>query len=99
MKRKFDLKPLLALAAIIGFFGAIIVLISAPEIPGSVKDILLILIGALVAIVKDVFGYYFGSSEGSARKTELLQPTPLMSTASIPSISSAKPLDSEETLS
>jgi len=76
MKRKFDLKPLLALAAIIGFFGAIIVLISAPEIPGSVKDILLILIGALVAIVKDVFGYYFGSSEGSARKTELLTPAP-----------------------
>ena len=76
MKRKFDLKPLLALAAIIGFFAAIIVLISAPDIPGSVKDILLILIGALVAIVKDVFGYYFGSSEGSARKTELLTTVP-----------------------
>lgn len=75
-KKKFDIKPILAMIAIAAFFGVILVLIKSPEIPASVKDILFILVGAQVTIVKDIFGYYFGSSEGSARKTELLTPAP-----------------------
>lgn len=72
--KKFDFKPVLALLAIIGFLAAGFALLSSPALPDSVKDVLLILVGALVAIVKDVYGYYFGSSEGSAKKTELLAP-------------------------
>jgi hypothetical protein len=51
---------------------------SIPE--GPTRDILLILSGALVAIVKDVYGFEFGSSRGSEAKTEQL--TQLMGTGS-----------------
>lgn len=42
------------------------------ELPPGARDILLVLIGVVAALVKDVYGYYFGSSDGSQRKTELL---------------------------
>lgn len=65
------LKGWLAVLAIIGFMACILILFQTP-IPEASKDVLLVLIGALVGVVKDVFGFYFGSSEGSARKTELM---------------------------
>ena len=71
--KKIDIKPLLALLAVAGFFGCIWAVLTAPaDLPAAIKDLLLILVGALVTLVKDIYGYYFGSSEGSARKTELL---------------------------
>jgi hypothetical protein len=62
----------LAYAAIGGLISLIWVLLvhSIPE--GPTRDILLILSGALVAIVKDVYGFEFGSSRGSEVKTEQL---------------------------
>lgn len=76
-RKRTDLKPYLAIAAIVGIVVLTLALVFVPsELPGSVKDILLLLVGALITIVKDVYSYYFGSSEGSARKTELLAPTP-----------------------
>lgn len=42
------------------------------ELPPGARDILLVLLGVVAALVKDVYGYYFGSSDGSQRKTELL---------------------------
>ena len=70
---------ILAYAAIGGLISLIWVLLvhSIPE--GPTRDILLILSGALVAIVKDVYGFEFGSSRGSEAKTEQL--TNLMSGA------------------
>jgi hypothetical protein len=61
---------ILAYAAIGGLISLIWVLLvhSIPE--GPTRDILLILSGALVAIVKDVYGFEFGSSRGSEVKTE-----------------------------
>jgi hypothetical protein len=61
-----------AYAAIGGLISLIWVLLvhSIPE--GPTPDILLILSGALVAIVKDVHGFEFGSSRGSEAKTEQL---------------------------
>jgi hypothetical protein len=63
---------ILAYAAIGGLISLIWVLLvhSIPE--GPTRDILLILSGALVAIVKDVYGFEFGSSRGSEVKTEQL---------------------------
>ncbi len=63
---------ILAYAAIGGLISLIWVLLvhSIPE--GPTRDILLILSGALVAIVKDVYGFEFGSSRGSEAKTEQL---------------------------
>lgn len=65
------LKPWLAVLAVITFIICLYLLFFK-AIPEGSKDVLLIVAGALIVIVKDVYGYYFGSSEGSARKTELL---------------------------
>jgi hypothetical protein len=42
-------------------------------LPVGSKEIILILIGYLTAAFQQVYGYYFGSSEGSSRKTEILK--------------------------
>ena len=65
------LKPWLSALAM-GTFLICIYLLFFQPFPEASKDVLLIVVGALIAIVKDVYGYYFGSSESSARKTELL---------------------------
>ena len=61
---------ILAYAAIGGLISLIWVLLvhSIPE--GPTRDILLILSGALVAIIKDVYGFEFGSSRGSQDKSD-----------------------------
>ena len=40
------------------------------------KDLMNMLVGILSAAQLAIIGYYFGSSEGSAKKTELLKPKP-----------------------
>jgi len=40
--------------------------------PSDNKDLLLLLLGVLTGGAKDVLGYFFGSSAGSARKTEMM---------------------------
>jgi hypothetical protein len=37
------------------------------------KDTFLILVGAAIAVFKDVYGYYFGSSSGSRENQEALR--------------------------
>ena len=56
---------------VIGFFS-IIAIVFKLEMPQSNKDLGLIVIGALVAKFGDVVGYFYGSSKGSADKTELI---------------------------
>lgn len=53
--------------------GVCLYLLFCVEMPNTSRDIILVIIGALVATFKDVFGYYFGSSEGSTRKTEIMR--------------------------
>jgi len=61
----------LAFAAIAGLIG-LIWLVVFVEIPaGPARDVLLLLAGALIAVVKDVYGFEFGSSRGSKDKDEL----------------------------
>jgi len=55
-----------ALAAL----GACIVLLFFLEPAPQSRDLLLVTLGALVAIVKDVFGFEFGSSKGSERNAQ-----------------------------
>jgi hypothetical protein len=63
---------ILAYAAIGGLISLIWALLVRQIPDGPTRDILLILSGALVAIVKDVYGFEFGSSRGSEEKTEQL---------------------------
>lgn len=60
----------LAVVITVGFFGVIAALMKLGDIPSSVKDILLVMLGALLASWKEVTGYFFGSSSGSAKKDE-----------------------------
>jgi hypothetical protein len=63
---------ILAYAAIGGLIGLIWVLLVHTIPEGPTRDMLLILSGALVAIVKDVYGFEFGSSRGSVEKSQQL---------------------------
>jgi hypothetical protein len=67
----------LGIAITIGFFALLVYLMRREPPPGS-RDILNIMLGSLGSAWIGVVSYYFGSSAGSARKTELMsarQPT------------------------
>jgi hypothetical protein len=71
VKVKDKMPFILSLSVNVMFFGVIIALVYR-AVPADSKDVILILLGALTAGWKDVLGYYFGSSAGSAAKTEIL---------------------------
>lgn len=71
MLTKEGLPVFLALVVILGFMGLLCVL-AFHEVPGGSHDILMESIGGLSAAFGLVVGYYFGSSAGSAKKTELM---------------------------
>lgn len=56
---------------VIGFF-LLLYLIFVAEIPSPNKELGLIVIGALVGNFNSIVGYFFGSSKGSADKTDIL---------------------------
>jgi hypothetical protein len=71
----------LAAIVVIGFFVALIYLFAARDATGNegFREARLIMLGALTAGFSAVLGYYFGSTSGSALKTEMLAnstPTP-----------------------
>lgn len=62
-----------ALGALVvaGFFFILFIIFRA-ALPEGNKEIAYLVIGALVAKFGDVVNYFFGSSKGSADKTEML---------------------------
>lgn len=64
------MQAFLTVSVVIGFFAVVIVLLFVNDIRDSVRDVLLILLGALILSFKEVFSYFMGSSAGSARKGE-----------------------------
>lgn len=61
----------LAMAVTTGFFG-ILMLMAFQPLPGPNKDLVNVIVGALGTAWISIIGYYFGTSVGSMRKTELL---------------------------
>ncbi|MFM0240749.1 hypothetical protein [Paraburkholderia phytofirmans] len=61
----------LAMAVTAGFFG-ILLLMAFQPLPGTNKDLVNVIVGALGTAWISIIGYYFGTSVGSMRKTELL---------------------------
>lgn len=68
MKSKDIFFYILGTVIVIGFFVVLIVLIKTDKFPDSLN----MAIGALLAAFGTVVGYFFGSSKGSADKSELL---------------------------
>lgn len=62
----------LAFVAIGGLVALVLALLFVQLESGPARDVLLILAGGLVAIVKDVYGFEFGSSRGSKEKDAVL---------------------------
>jgi len=56
---------------VIGFFLLLYLLLSA-SIPEENKDLLNLVVGALIGSFATVVGYFYGSSMGSAEKGEIL---------------------------
>jgi hypothetical protein len=61
----------LGLAVTIGFFG-VLYLIMKEDVDRTMRDALLIMIGALGAGFAQVLSFYFGSSTGSAAKNSII---------------------------
>lgn len=63
--------PAMAWTIMVSWVGCVAALFMVVP-PGANKDLLLLLLGVLTGGAKDVVGYFFGSSAGSARKTEMM---------------------------
>lgn len=60
----------LAIGAVAGFFVCLGVLFFGPEISSGERDLVMVMIGTLLKIMGDVYGFEFGSSKDSARLQE-----------------------------
>ena len=56
---------------VLGFFILLYLLVRA-EVPERNKDLLNLIVGALIGSFATVVGYFYGSSKGSAEKNEML---------------------------
>jgi hypothetical protein len=68
----------LAIGVTLGFFCLLAFMCFHP-VPKESKDMLNIMIGSLGAAWVSIVGYYFGSSNGSERKTEIIAGSPAKS--------------------
>jgi hypothetical protein len=62
----------LGILTVVSFF-LVLVYTFKIEIPQNNRDVVMIMIGVLCASYKDVTGYFYGGSKGSADKTELMK--------------------------
>lgn len=59
-------------ALVVLCFFAVIVLLIIIGVPSDNKEALLLILGALIGAFSSVMGYFYGSSIGSAKKTDLM---------------------------
>ncbi len=71
IQTKDNAPKILACVIVVGFFTTLYT-IAFVDIPSGAEQPVSILLGALTAMLTQVGNYYFGSSAGSAKKTELL---------------------------
>lgn len=68
-----NLMPIMAMGTILIVLGLFYVLIFSPSIIKSEsKDIVMYILGVLSAVLTQVYSYYFGSSAGSAAKSQTI---------------------------
>jgi RsiW-degrading membrane proteinase PrsW (M82 family) len=67
-----DKTPMILSFSVTGGFFGLLFLVAFHSVPPEAHDILLTMIGSLGMAFSGIVGYYFGSSAGSAAKTEIL---------------------------
>jgi hypothetical protein len=68
-----NVSPLLALGTVVITLALFYVLIFSPStVVGDSKDIVMYILGVLSAVLTQIYSYYFGSSAGSAAKSQTL---------------------------
>jgi drug/metabolite transporter (DMT)-like permease len=72
MNPKNVFQYILGAMIVIGFF-VLMYLLLAQAVPEQNKDILNIVVGALIGSFTSIVGYFYGSSLGSADKNDLLR--------------------------
>jgi drug/metabolite transporter (DMT)-like permease len=72
MKIKNIFQHVLGGAIVVGFFILLYLLLFS-EVPEGNKDLLNIVVGALIGSFTAIVGYYYGSSLGSSAKDEMLR--------------------------
>ena len=71
MKGKDLFQYILGGLIVAGFFVLLYLLVMA-EVPETNKDLLNLVVGALIGSFASVVGYFFGSSAGSSKKDETI---------------------------
>lgn len=69
------MRSLLALIAVVLLAGSFATIALVP-MAHEAKDVLLVLLGAIIALAKDSYAYFFGTSQSSQDKTALLATRP-----------------------
>ena len=72
MKAKDIFQYTLGAIIVLGFF-ALIIILAYISVPDQNKDLLNLVVGALIGSFATVVGYFYGSSKGSAEKNEMLK--------------------------
>ena len=58
---------------VLGFFGSFVMLLTKPDTISEInREPVMMMIGALIAAFSGLMGFFFGSSAGSARKTDII---------------------------
>lgn len=72
MKAKEIFQYILGGLIVLGFFALLILLILA-AVPTENKDLLNLVVGALIGVFTSVVAYFYGSSLGSSKKDDILR--------------------------
>ncbi len=72
MKYKEIFQYILGALIVSGFFALLILLVLS-AVPSENKDLLNLVVGALIGSFSGIVSYFFGSSLGSSKKDELLK--------------------------
>lgn len=72
MKNKEIFQYILGALIVSGFFALLILLVLS-AVPSENKDLLNLVVGALIGSFSSIVSYFFGSSLGSSKKDELLK--------------------------
>jgi hypothetical protein len=72
MKAKEIFQYILGALIVLGFFALLITLVFS-AIPDANKDVLNLVVGALIGVFTTVVGYFYGSSLGSSKKDDLMR--------------------------